>query len=45
VVFRHRRQKPRCRRDLRSPMPPTTRPPVAVIFDRHRRLRQDQPPP
>jgi hypothetical protein len=45
VVFRRRRQKPRCRRDLRSPPSPTTRPAAAVIFDYRRRLRQDPPPP
>jgi hypothetical protein len=30
MVFHRRRQKPRCRRDLRSPPPPTTRPAAAA---------------
>jgi hypothetical protein len=37
VVFHRRRQKPCRRRDLRSPLPPTTRPAAAVIFDCRRR--------
>jgi hypothetical protein len=35
--------KTRRHRDLRSQLPPTTRPAAAVIFDHRRRLRQDSP--
>jgi hypothetical protein len=45
VVFRRCRQKPRPRRDLRSPPPPTTRPAAAYDKTRRRRDLRSPPPP